>query len=150
MCAAVCPVRVALVDDFSMVRDGLRHIFDASGEAAVTMEACTGAQALDALQHQSVDVAVVDLSLPGMSGLDLIKRLRNEHPTIGIVALSLHAEAPYAWRAFAAGARGYVTKDRAFADMPTAVRQVAAGGTFLSASLLRVPGDALERGIGPP
>lgn len=150
MRALLNPVRLALVDDFSMVRDGLRHIFDASDEAAVTMEACTGEQALDSLRHQSVDVAVIDLSLPGMSGLDLIKRLHREHPTVGIIALSLHAEAPYAWRAFAAGARGYVTKDRAFADMPTAVRQVAAGGTYLSASLSQVPVDRVDRAPRSP
>jgi len=144
----VNPVRLALVDDFSMVRDGLRHIFDDSCEAAVTMEACTGAQALDLLRQQSVDVAVVDLSLPGMSGLELIQRLQREHPAVGIIALSLHAEAPYARRAFAAGARGYVTKDRAYVDMPTAVREVAAGGTYLSASLLQVPGDGVNPASG--
>ena len=85
--------------------------------------------------HHDAELAIVDLSMPGMSGLDLIARLKREFPRLRVLVLSMHAEEQYALRAFQAGANGYVTKDRAPAELVTAVAKVAGGGAYVTASL---------------
>ena len=124
-----------LVDDHTIVREGLRRILEAQGDGWQITEAGSGFQALECLRRQPIDVAIVDLSMPGMSGLELIKRIRAEHPKVRLLVLSMHAEDQYALRAFRAGAHGYVTKDTAPAELAVAVGKVAAGGAYITASL---------------
>ena len=124
-----------LVDDHTIVREGLRRILEAQGDGWQIIEAGSGFQALECLRRQPIDVAIVDLSMPGMSGLELIKRIRAEHPKVRLLVLSMHAEEQYALRAFRAGAHGYVTKDTAPAELAVAVGKVAAGGAYITASL---------------
>jgi len=124
-----------LVDDHTIVREGLRRILEAQGDGWQITEAGSGFQALECLRRQPIDVAIVDLSMPGMSGLELIKRIRAEHPKVRLLVLSMHAEDQYALRAFRAGAHGYVTKDTAPAELAAAVGKVAAGGAYITASL---------------
>ena len=119
--------KLLLVDDHTVVREGLRRLLEPlAGEWRVT-EASSGYQALECLRTQPCALAIVDLSLPGMSGLDLIARIRSEFPTVAVLVLTMHAEEQYALRAFQAGARGYVTKDSAAADLVAAVRKVSSG-----------------------
>ena len=127
--------KLLLVDDHTVVREGLKRLLEPlAGEWRVT-EASSGYQALECLRTQPCALAIVDLSLPGMSGLDLIARIRSEFPTVAVLVLTMHAEEQYALRAFQAGARGYVTKDSAAADLVAAVRKVAQRGVFVSAHL---------------
>jgi DNA-binding NarL/FixJ family response regulator len=124
-----------LVDDHTIVREGLRRILETAGDAWQITEAGSGFQALECLRRQPFGMAIVDLSMPGMNGLELIKRIKAEYPQVKVLVLSMHAEEQYALRAFSAGANGYVTKDTASAELVTAVRKVAAGGAYVTSSL---------------
>jgi DNA-binding NarL/FixJ family response regulator len=111
------------------------RILEGTGRDWEVAEATSGFQALEWLRRNGAELAIVDLSMPGMSGLDLIARCKREFPRLRILVLSMHAEEQYALRAFQAGAHGYVTKDRAPAELVTAVAKVAAGGAYVTASL---------------
>lgn len=124
-----------LVDDHTIVREGLKRILEPIADDWAVTEAGTGFQALEILRRQPFDLAIVDLSMPGMSGLELIRRIKAATPHTAVLVLSMHAEEQYALRAFKAGANGYVTKDSAATELVAAVRKVAAGGAYVSASL---------------
>lgn len=128
-------LRVLLVDDHPVVRAGLRALLAGSGESWTVDEAGSGLEALDRLRELTFGVAVVDLSMPGMSGLELIHRIRQEHPAVALLVLSMHAEDQYALRAYEAGASGYLNKDAAGSELVGALRKVAGGGTYVTTSL---------------
>jgi DNA-binding NarL/FixJ family response regulator len=128
-------LRLLVVDDHAIVREGLARIVENTGAGWAVTQAGSGFQALEVLRRQEIDLAIVDLSMPGMSGLDLIKRIKAEYPRVGVLVLSMHAEEQYALRAFKAGANGYVTKDRVSDELVHAVRKVAAGGAYVTPSL---------------
>ena len=126
-------IRVLLADDHAIVRAGLREILEATGDISVTGEAGNGHDALARVREQSYDVAVLDMSMPGRSGIELIRQLKSEQPKLRILVLSMHSEAQYAVRALKAGASGYLTKDGAAEQLVAAIRRIAAGGAFVSA-----------------
>ena len=128
-------LRMLVVDDHAVVREGLVRILESKDRGWVVAEAGNGFQALEQMKREPVDVAIVDLSMPGMSGIDLIRRIRSEHPHTQVMVLSMHAEEQYALRAFKAGAAGYLTKDRASDELVNAVNKVAGGGAYVTASL---------------
>jgi DNA-binding NarL/FixJ family response regulator len=125
-------IRVLLADDHQIVRDGLRRILAAHADVEVAGEAADGDAALALVRAHDYDVAVIDMSMPGLSGIDLIKRLRSEKPQLRLLVLSMHGEQQYAARAFKAGAAGYLNKDSAAEQLVGALRKVAAGGVHLS------------------
>ncbi len=127
--------RVLLVDDHTIVREGLKRILEATEEGWIVKEEGSGFQALDSLRRNPIGLVIVDLSMPGMSGLELIRRIRAEWPRLPVLVLSMHAEEEYALRAFKAGANGYVTKDSAADELVAAARRVARGGTYVTTSL---------------
>ena len=144
-------VRILVVDDHAVVRAGLMRLVEAADEPWRLDEAAGGHQALEAMRRQPADLVVADLSMPGMNGLELIRRLRTEHPGTKVVVLSMHAEEEYAMRAFRAGANGYVAKDSAGEELVAAVRRVLAGGAWVSGSLAERVVLQLNRGSsGPP
>ncbi len=124
-----------MVDDHAIVREGLKRVLDPIANQWAITEADNAFEALEYLRKYHFDLAIVDLSMPGMSGLDLIRRIKAEFPAIAVLVLSMHGEEQYAMRSFKAGANGYVTKDSASAELVTAVRKVAAGGSYVSANL---------------
>src|SRR5512138_1231790 len=127
---------VLVVDDHAIVREGLVRILERAGEDWEVAEVSSGFEALEWLQsHPDAEIAIVDLSMPGMSGLELIRRLRAEFPRLRVLVLSMHAEEEYALRAFHAGAHGYVTKDRAAAELINAVSHIAGGRVYVTPSL---------------
>ena len=128
-------LQLLLVDDHSIVREGLKRVLALSSSPWSIAEAATGFQALEVLRQQTIDLVIADLSMPGMNGLELIRRIRALHPAVPVLVLSMHAEEQYAMRAFKAGAKGYVTKDTAAEELVAAVRKVAAGGIYISAGL---------------
>ena len=124
-------IRVLLADDHKIVRDGLRRILAGSADMEVAGEAADGDQALALVRANAYDVAVLDMSMPGLSGLDLIKRLRLERPALKLLVLSMHGEDQYAARALKAGAAGYLNKDSAAEQLLSVLRKIAAGGVHL-------------------
>jgi two-component system, NarL family, invasion response regulator UvrY len=124
-----------LVDEHTVVREGLRRVLEGCGEGWTVVEAASGFQALERLREQAIALVITDLSMPGMNGLELIRRVRSEFPKMPILVLSMHAEEQYALRAFKSGANGYVTKDSAASELVSAVRKVAAGGAYVTSSL---------------
>jgi DNA-binding NarL/FixJ family response regulator len=124
-----------LVDDHTVVREGLKRLIDPQANQWSITEAGTGFQAIEYLRRQPFDLAIVDLSMPGMSGLDLTRRIKSEFPSVAVLVLTMHSEEQYAIRALQAGANGYVTKDSAATELVAAVRKVVSGGVFLSAQL---------------
>ncbi len=125
-------IRVMIADDHQLVRDGLRQILLAAPGIEVVAEAADGDHALDAARRLAPDVALLDMSMPGVSGIELIRRLRLACPDVRILVLSMHGERQYAARALKAGAAGYLTKDSAGEQLVTALRKVAAGGIHLT------------------
>jgi len=131
------PLSILIVDDHAIVREGLVRILEGTGHGWQVAEASSGFQALEWLRRREepTGLAIVDLSMPGLPGLELIRRLKSEFPRLRVLVLSMHAEEQYALRAFQAGAHGYVTKDRAPAELVAAVNKVADGGVYVTASL---------------
>lgn len=130
------PLDLLLVDDHAIVREGVKFILESPGgdrQWSVKV-ASSGFEALDCLRAAPFNVAIVDLSMPSMNGLDLIRRIKNEFPRVMVLVLSMHAEDQYAVRAFRNGANGYLTKDGAGAELVAAVRKVAQGGTYVTVS----------------
>ncbi len=125
-------IRILLADDHEIVRDGLKRILAATGDVQVAGEASSGDQALALVRANDYDVAMLDMSMPGLSGIDLIKRLKAEKPALKLLVLSMHGEHQYAARALKAGASGYLTKDSAAEQLVLALRKVASGGVHVS------------------
>jgi len=128
-------LHILVIDDHAVVREGLVRILEGTGQGWQVAEASGGFQALEWLRRHPVELAIVDLSMPGMSGIDLIRRIHTEFAATRVLVLSMHAEEQYALRAFKAGAAGYVTKDRAGAELVDAVCKVAGGGAYVTPNL---------------
>jgi DNA-binding NarL/FixJ family response regulator len=124
-------IRVLLADDHKIVRDGLRGILSRTEDIQVADEAADGDQALALVRKHEYDVVVLDMSMPGLSGIDLVKRLLIERPRIRLLVLSMHGEQQYAARVLKAGAAGYLNKDSAAEQLVGAIRKVASGGVHI-------------------
>jgi DNA-binding NarL/FixJ family response regulator len=129
------PLKVVVVDDHAIARGGIRLMLGTAADIAVVGEAGTAQDAMAAIGACAVDVALVDISLPGRSGIDLLRMLRARRPDIAVLMLSTHPEETYALRAVHDGAAGYLTKDVSIAVLVAAVRKVAGGGRYFSAAL---------------
>ena len=125
-------IRVLLADDHAIVRNGLKEILESTGDIIVVAEATNGHEALARVREIEVDVAVVDLSMPGRSGVELIKLMKAERPKLRLLVLSMHSEEQYAVRAVRAGAAGYLTKESAADELVAAIRRIAGGGAYIS------------------
>jgi DNA-binding NarL/FixJ family response regulator len=140
-------IRVLLADDHSIVRDGLKRILAATPDLQVADEAADGDQALAFVRANDYDVVMLDMSMPGLSGIDLIKRLKLERPKLRILVLSMHGESQYAARVLKAGASGYLSKDSAAEALLNALRKVAAGGLHVGEA---AAASLLQAGDKPP
>ena len=125
-------IRVLLADDHTLVREGLKQLLSAAPGVTVAGEAGDGDAALALVRANEYDVAVLDMSMPGLAGIDLIKRVKLERPKLRVLVLSMHGEQQYAARALKAGASGYLTKDSAAAQLVSVIRKIAAGGVHIS------------------
>jgi DNA-binding NarL/FixJ family response regulator len=124
--------RVLIADDHAIVREGLRRILAADPAIVVTGEARDGHEVIAAVRAGGFEVLLLDLSMPGRSGVDLIKQVKAERPDVRILVLSMHDEAQYAERTIRAGASGYLTKDTAAKQLVAAINRIAAGGMFIT------------------
>lgn len=125
-------IRVLLADDHKIVREGLRRIIEESGDMEVVAEAADGNEAIRKVMDVSPDVAVVDISMPGMDGLEVVSRLNDYAPDIPVLILTMHDEDQYVVRAVETGAMGYVTKQSAPEQLVDAVRKLYSGGRYLT------------------
>ncbi|MDH5206352.1 MAG: response regulator transcription factor, partial [Hylemonella sp.] len=124
-------IRLVIADDHAIVRGGLRQIFATVPDFEVVGEAVNGAEVLDWVRQQEADLLLMDLNMPGVSGPDLITRIRAHRPRLPILVLSMHNEAQVAARVLKAGANGYITKDSEPDLLLGAMRKVAAGGKYI-------------------
>jgi DNA-binding NarL/FixJ family response regulator len=140
-------IRVMIVDDHPIVRDGLRHIIEAEPDMDVCGEAKSAEAALKSIPGSSPDLMLVDLGLPGMDGISLIRRLKKENPRVLTIVVSMLDQAGYAERALKAGASGFVTKADATEEVVAAIRRVARGELYVSEGLaMDIIGDLVGGG----
>jgi len=128
-------IRVLIADDHTIVREGLRNLLEAAGDFEIVGDAPDAPGAIQLARKVDFDVAVLDISMPGLSGIDLVKQMRAERPRARILMLSMHEQHEYAVRAIRAGASGYLTKDSASRELATALRKIAAGGAYITAEV---------------
>lgn len=124
-------LRVFLADDHTIVRNGLRLLIDSQADMEVVGEAADGKSAVSGIQASQPDVAVLDISMPGLGGAEAAERIRRDCPSVRVLVLSAHEEVAYVRQLLAAGAAGYVIKRAAAEDLVRAVRVVAAGQTYI-------------------
>ena len=137
-------IRILIADDHAVVRRGLKHIVSEQPDMTVDGEAENARQVLDLVRTDKWDVIVLDINMPGRSGLEVLKELRREHPKLPVLVLSVHPEDQYGVRVLKAGAAGYLTKDSASDELVRAIRKVHRGGKYVSASLAEVLAFELE------
>ena len=128
-------LKVLIADDHPVIREGLKRIILQTRDIEVAAEAANGQEVLDQARRRRPDVIVLDISMPGRDGLEILKQLKSQNPRLPVLVLSQHPEGRYAVRALRAGASGYLTKESASSELITALRKVASGGKYVSASL---------------
>jgi DNA-binding NarL/FixJ family response regulator len=129
------PIRILVADDHSVVRRGLSHIFAMSPDIVIAAEAASGSEVLEKLKSTPVEVLLTDISMPDTDAVELVKRVKAEHPGVAVLVHSMHAETPIASRMLKAGASGYITKDSEPEQLIGALRKVAGGGRYIVAEL---------------
>jgi DNA-binding NarL/FixJ family response regulator len=128
-------IRIVLADDHTIVREGLKQLLVAADGLEIVGEARDGHEVVKAVRELDFNLLLLDMSMPGKSGIELIKQVRAEKPKLRILILSMHEEQQYAIRAIRAGASGYLTKESASRQLVEAIRKVAGGGAFISAEV---------------
>lgn len=128
-------IRILAVDDHEIVREGVKRIFDGSPFKAEVGEARSGPEALELVRGQEWDIVILDISLGGRSGIDVLKELKQLRPRLPVLILSMHTEEQYALRAFKAGAAGYLTKGSPSEELVEAIIKIVRGGKYITPSL---------------
>ena len=129
------PIRILVADDHAVVRRGLRHIFAMSPDVVIAAEAVDGKDAVEKLRTTPVDVLLMDISMPDTDAVDLLRRVKAEHPGLSVLVHSMHAESSVASRMLKAGASGYITKDSEPEQLIGALRKIASGGRYIGPEL---------------
>ncbi|OGA28865.1 MAG: DNA-binding response regulator [Betaproteobacteria bacterium RIFCSPLOWO2_02_FULL_65_24] len=144
-------IRIVIADDHTIVREGLKQVLSAAPDLAVVGEAQNGNEVLQRVREMDFEVLLLDMSMPGKSGTELIRQVHSEKPKVRILVLSMHQEEQYAVRAIKAGASGYLTKESASAQLVSAIRKVGAGGAFISSAVAeQLALGAMPQSEGPP
>lgn len=125
-------IKVVIADDHRLMREGLRGILETAGDITVSGEATSEPEVMSSVRDGNFDVLLLDLSMPGRSGIELVRRVHTEFPAVRILVLTMHAEEHFAVRTIRAGAHGYLTKENAVAQVVKAIRVVASGRPFIS------------------
>jgi len=143
-------IRILIADDHAIVRGGLKQLFAMVPDIDVAGEAVNGQQALDCLRHTPVDLVLLDLTMPGMSGIDIVARMRSAYPNLPILVLSMRNEAEIVRQVLKVGASGYLTKDSEPEMLVAAIRKAAAGGRFIDPALAeQLLFDVDQPGVAP-
>lgn len=138
-------MKVLLADDHAIIRDGLKQILSDTDDLVVAGEAASGLDVMQKVRERDWDVLVLDISMPGRNGLELIRMVKEERPELPVLILSMHQEEQYAVRALKAGAQGYITKESDSELLVAAIRRVAKGGVHISDKVAQL----MVRGIRP-
>jgi DNA-binding NarL/FixJ family response regulator len=128
-------IEILIADDHAIVREGLKQIVADTSDMIVIDEASDGHEVLALLSKNNYDVVVLDMAMPGLTGLDILKQIKRETPKLPVLILSVHPEEQYAVRALKAGASGYLTKESAPDELITAIRKVSMGGKYITSFL---------------
>jgi DNA-binding NarL/FixJ family response regulator len=137
-------IRILVADDHTVVRQGVKQILAEVEDMTVKDEASNGVEAFKKITEQEFDVVLLDISMPGRSGLEVLEDIKAQYPKLPVLILSMHPEEQYAVRALKAGAAGYLTKASAPQELIVAIRKVAGGGKYVTASLAEKLADELE------
>lgn len=146
-------MRVLIADDHTMVRESLVSVLQADGDVQVVAQAANGVEALEKALRTRPDIVVADLSMPGLNGIEVVRRLRESLPATRVLVLTMHQEDEYVLQAVRAGASGYLVKDSAAAELLAAVRSLHAGRGYFGPQAARALADQLqhpERVLGDP
>lgn len=136
-------INVLVVDDHSLIRKGLKQILDDTSDIRVTGEAETGAEAVRMVRDNKYDIALLDITLPDKYGIDVLKQMKLQAPSLPVLILSMHPDEQYALRSIKAGASGYMNKQSAPSQLVTAIRKVASGKKYISSELAEQLADDL-------
>jgi len=128
-------IKILIADDHPIVRKGLKEIIEVTPDMMVGDEASNGQEALEKVRKNDFDVVLLDISMPGRSGLEILKELKSEKPELSVLILSMHPEEQYAVRVLKAGASGYLTKESAPDELIAAIRKASIGRKYISSSL---------------
>ncbi|MGE5301199.1 MAG: response regulator [Acidobacteriota bacterium] len=137
-------IRILIADDHRIVREGLKQILAETPDMIVVDEASNGQEVLGKVWENDYDVVLLDISMPGRSGLDILKQLKNERPKLAVLVLSMYSEEQYAMRALRAGASGYMTKESAPDELIEAIRKVSTGRKYISPTVAEKLAVSLE------
>lgn len=137
-------IKILIADDHAIVREGLKQIVAEEPDMKVTGEAASAYDVLNIISKDNFDIAVLDINMPGRSGLDLLKDLKIQFPQLPILILSMYAEEQYGIRALKAGASGYLRKASAPDELVTAIRKIVAGGKYISQILAEKLADSVD------
>src|SRR5690349_21349190 len=124
-------IKLLIADDHAVVRKGLRQILEEAADITVGGEAGNGREVLEKIRAESWDAVVLDITMPGRSGLDVLKEIRQENPRLPVLVMSMHSQEQYAARVLKAGASGYLPKESAPEELIRAIRKVCAGGKYV-------------------
>ncbi|MGI4984721.1 MAG: response regulator [Janthinobacterium lividum] len=139
--------RILLVDDHAAIRQGIAQLLVARGLFAEAVEASSGAEALAQIERGDWTMVLLDISLPDMSGVEVLRRIKRRMPTVPVLMFSMYREDQYAVRALKAGASGYLSKTASAAELATAMSQIAAGRKYVSASLAEALADYISTDV---
>ncbi len=144
-------IRIVIADDHPIVREGLKQVLSTAADLSIAGEAQNGQEVMQRVRELDFDVLLLDMSMPGKSGIELIKQVHAEKSKLRILVLSMHQEEQYAVRAIKAGAAGYLTKDSASTQLVSAIRKVAGGGAFITGAVAeQLALGAMPQSDGPP
>lgn len=143
-------LKVLVADDHTLIREGLKKILKTAEDISIVLEAGNAREVLEQIKKEDLDVVILDITLPGKSGLELLKDLKRDHPRLPVLMLSMHPEERFAIRALKAGASGYVTKESAVEELIKAVRKVVQGKKYVSVGLAEKLAVDLGVGSGKP
>ncbi len=143
-------IHILIADDHAIVRQGLKQILADAADLVVTGEAENGLEALRMLREQPYDMLLLDIAMPGKSGVEVLKQIKQELPKLPVLILSMYPEEQYAVRLIKAGAAGYLTKESAPEQLVKAIRTVAQGKRFINASVAELLANELERDSDQP
>ncbi len=139
-------IKVLIADDHALIRKGLKQLLDDTDDLRVTGEAESGIEAIKMVQTGGFDVVLLDISMPDKHGIDVLKQIKDYHPQLPVLMLSMHPEEQYALRSMKAGAAGYLNKQSAPAQLVTAIRQVSKGKKYISSELAEQLAEGLSQG----
>jgi two-component system, NarL family, response regulator NreC len=131
-------LRLALADDHTIMRSGLRLLLERESDFSIVGEAGDGREVIEIVEAQSPDIVIMDVAMPNLNGIEAARRITSSHPRTAIIILSMHSDESYVLRALNAGARGYLLKDSAESDLISAVRAVSEGKAFFSPAISKL------------